>query len=224
MSLTVRFGLTLYVQDTIRKQGRRCLVKRGRPLLDYACRPEPRLRHWSAFSDPNLVQTLLLNGADPNAKFNGFSAWQNALYTQTDDPVKWILLLKLLLLHGADAEACIESRHNGRQTALVVIQQEFDDFLAGDARDTKKVQSYVECAHAPAMTEAVLAETLAQLKLDVIELKDFLINGVAKDVQRGTNNASTQSNVHGKVGNRSSKMYGERATLLVKRLLGRDRK
>ena len=224
ISLNVRFGLTLYVVDTIRKEGRRCLVKRGRPLLDYACGPELSHRLWSTYSDPNLVQTLLLNGADPNAKFNGFSAWQNCLYTDIEDtPVKWVSLLKLLLLHGADANACIETRQNGRQTALVVIQQCFDEFVAGDAQATELIMNLCEGKNAQAIARAGLAETLAQLKLDIIELKELLIKGGAEDVHRGTNNASTQSNaVHGKVMNRRSRTYGDRVTLLVKRLFRRD--
>jgi hypothetical protein len=213
MSLNVRFGLTLYVRDTIREKGRRCLIKRGRPLLDYACRPEPDYGHWSAYNDPNLVQTLLLNGADPNVKFNGFSAWQNCLYTQTRNPVKWISILKLLLLNGADANACIEPKRHCQQTALVVIQQCFDAFVAGNAQATEQIIEQLKhyTGNAQAITGAVLAEMLARLKLDIIELKGLLIKGSARDV-------------HGKVGNRSSRIYDERVKLLVRRLLGRGRK
>ena len=211
MSLTVRFGLTLYVRDTIRKKGRDCLNKRGRPLLDYACRPEPRYEKWSAFNDPNLVETLLLNGADPNLKFNGFSAWQNCLYTETDNPVKWISLLKLLLLHGADANACIETRNEGQKSALNVIKECFDEFIAGDAQATEGIIMRFTSRYEEAVTETVSAETLAQLKLDIVELKELLI-------ERGT------SGVHGKVENMRWRLFGKRVTLPVRRFLGRGHK
>jgi hypothetical protein len=211
MSLNVRFGLKLYVQDTIRKKGQRCLVKPGRPLLDYACRPEPKYEHWSAYIDPDLVQILLLNGADPNLKFNGFSAWQNCLYTETEDPIKWISLLKLLIIHEADLKARIELRRNNWETALEVIQRCFGGFINGNANATELMMSRFELRGAEVKTENVPAETLAQLKLDVIELKGLIINGVPKDV-------------HGKARNRGSRIYGERVVLLVKHLLGRGRK
>lgn len=210
MALNVKFGLTLYVRDTIRKQGRHCLIKRGRPLLDYACRPEPSWEPWSAFSDPNLVQILLLNGADPNVKFNGFSAWQSCLYTKTDNPVKWVSLLKLLLLQRADANACITTEH-GRITALVVIQQCFDEFVAGNAQATERIMRRFELHNAQAVTGAVSAKTLDQLKLDIIELKRLLIKRGVKDV-------------HGKVRNKISRIYGELVTLLVRCSHERGRK
>ncbi|KAI4631838.1 uncharacterized protein J4E87_002544 [Alternaria ethzedia] len=202
MSLNVRFGLTLYVQDTIRAKGQLCLDKRGRPLLDYACRPEPQYGHWSDFSDPDLVQTLLLNGADPNFKFNGFSAWQNCLFTPIENPVKWVSILKLLLLHGADANARIEKYKEGKKTALVVVQANFDKFLAGDIEATKRMKERFASRSATVPHFPVSEKTLAQLKLDVIELKELIANPRA---------------VQGKVGDRSSKIFGERVTLFVKR-------
>jgi hypothetical protein len=211
MSLTVRFGLTLYVQDTIRKKGQGCLIKPGRPLLDYACRPVPEYAHWSEYNDPKLVQTLLLNGAKPNLEFNGFSAWQNCLYTETDNPIKWTSLLKLLILHGADPKACIMPRRSNRETALEVIQRCFDEFLDGNVDATERMMWRFEHRDAETRTVMVSAETLAQLKLDIIELKELIINGSA-------------NNVHIKTGNRVSRIFGERVTLLVKHLLGRGRK
>ncbi|KAI4701438.1 hypothetical protein J4E81_003178 [Alternaria sp. BMP 2799] len=209
MSLNVRFGLTLYVQDTIRAKGQLCLDKRGRPLLDYACRPEPQYGHWSEFSDPDLVQTLLLKGADPNFKFNGFSAWQNCLFTPIVNPVKWISVLKLLILHGADANACVETRKQGTKTALVIIQENFDEFLAGDAQATERMKQRFASHSATVPCFPASEKTLAQLKLDVIELKELIVNPRA---------------VQGKVGNRTSKMFGERVTLFVKRVFGKGHK
>ncbi|KAI4921490.1 hypothetical protein J4E85_008835 [Alternaria conjuncta] len=203
MSLNVRYGLTLYVQDTIRAKGRLCLDKRGRPLLDYACRPEPQRDYRLSESDPSLVQTLLLNGADPNLEFNGFSAWQNCLYTPNKNPVKWISILKLLILYGADTKARIETERCfkiQKQSALVVIQEHFDKFLAGDAEATDDMEKRFKSRTASG-NETVSAETLAQLKLDVIELKRMISKG-------------------NKVANMTSRILGERVTLRVRRLLG----
>ncbi|KAF1932707.1 uncharacterized protein M421DRAFT_399133 [Didymella exigua CBS 183.55] len=82
MSLTVRHGLTLYVEKTIRARGKNCLKKQGRTLLDYACRPVPHEGRWSEFIQPGLVGPLLpvKKGADPNKQFDGLSAWQHSLY------------------------------------------------------------------------------------------------------------------------------------------------
>jgi hypothetical protein len=215
MSLNVRFGLTLYVRDTIREKGSSCLVKRGRPLLDYACRPEPRYEHWSAYNDPNLVQVLLLNGADPNVKFNGFSAWQNCLYTENRNLAKWISLLKVLVLHGADANACIEVDLRGGEheqlTALAVIQRRFDKFVTGDAQATERIMRCFKREGAEDITGAASPETLAQLKLDIIELKKLLIKRGAR-------------HVHNKFKKGSSRIHVKRVTLLFRRMLGRDRK
>jgi hypothetical protein len=187
MSLSIRFGLILYIQDSIRERGRGCLVKHGRPLLDYACAPEPTSRNWPTYNDPKLVQILLENGADPNAKFDGSSAWQNCLYSETINPVKWISILKLLLLHGADADACIRGRHD-RQTALNVMQRCFDELLAGDAQATEQVLERFNTHETQQNFGAASAETLAQLKLDIIELKGLLTKRGTGDQDRGAGN------------------------------------
>jgi hypothetical protein len=158
MSLNVRFGLTLYVRDTIQAKGRACLTKPGRPLLDYICRAQEGDAKWSYYSDPTLVQILLLNGANPNDKFNGFSAWQNCLRDKNKESIKRISILKLLVLHGADVNACIDAptEHGyDRVTALVVVQRELDNLVARTGSPDS-------------------------LKPDIIELKELLIKRGAK--------------------------------------------
>jgi hypothetical protein len=210
MSLNVRFGMTLYVRDTILAKGSRCLIKPGRPLLDYACRPEPRRGEWSAFSDPDLVQTLLLNGAKPNDEFNGFSAWQNCLYTQNEDTFKWLSILKLLVLHGADVNACIEKKHYQRRsnvvdiektTALAVVQKFSKSLEAEDSAE--KREGLREYGPSWPMTRQSSTETKSNVK----ELKTLLI-------KRGAKNVNKES---------SSRLYGERVTRFMKSLLRRDR-
>jgi hypothetical protein len=204
MALAVVNGLTLYVQDTIRVKGRICLDKPGRPLLDYACRPDPNDGFRAVCFDFNIAKYLLLASADPNAEFNGLTTWQNCLYTGFDDPIRWVPILKLLLVHGADTNAGIGTEQAPR-TALEIVQEDFDDFLARN--DQRNKQGYDKGA----ITGPVSAEQLAQLKLEIIELKGMLTKKNTKGVQ-------------GKVGSRSSRTSGEWLTLLGRRLLGRGHK
>jgi hypothetical protein len=113
LALTVRFGLSMYVQENIRKSGPRVLEKEGRPLLDYVCYPVPLAGDWQKFVSLHLVELLLKNGADPNSQFNGSSPWQNALSAPLRDITKWIGILKLLILYGADPNAYIEDSVSG---------------------------------------------------------------------------------------------------------------
>lgn len=224
MSLNVRFGMTLYVRDTILAKGSRCLIKPGRPLLDYACRPEPRRGEWSAFSDPDLVQTLLLNGAKPNDEFNGFSAWQNCLYTQNEDTFKWLSILKLLVLHGADVNASIEKRHYQRRsyvvgiektTALAVVQRFSKSLGAEDSAERR--EGLREYGPSWPMTRQSATETKSNVK----ELKALLIKRGAKDVCKGSKEVYKGSKKVYEGSN--SRLYGERVTRFMKSLLRRDR-
>ncbi|KAB2099581.1 hypothetical protein AG0111_0g12197 [Alternaria gaisen] len=211
MSLNVRFGMTLYVRDTILAKGSRCLVKPGRPLLDYACRPEPRYGHWSSFSDPDLVQTLLLNGAKPNDKFNGFSAWQNCLYTQNEDIFKWLSILKLLVLYGADVNAYIERRHYKRRSDLVDIEkttalaivQKFSEGLEaeGPVKEKKPLRMY-------GPSWPMTRQSSTEIKSSIDELEALLIKRGAKKVYKEG----------------SSRLYGERVMRFMTGLLRRDHK
>lgn len=122
-AFTVRYGLWRYVQARLQKQGRKSTQKRGRPLLDYACRPEPRYGEWLRAIDVRIVEALLQNGADPNLKFNGFTPWQNAWYTAWGyAPASRLLpVLEVLLAYGADPNAYIEKK-GWRRTVLQVAQ------------------------------------------------------------------------------------------------------
>jgi hypothetical protein len=117
IAFTVRHGLVQYATLKFEKHGDRLIEKRGRPILDYACRPEPQYDDWDSAISPDLVKLLLQYGADPNEKFHGFSPWQNALYQPTKDLCKWFNILKLLLENGAEPNAFVEWQH--RETKRV---------------------------------------------------------------------------------------------------------
>lgn len=239
MSLAVRFGLTLYVRDTIREKGPSCLTKRGRPLLDYALDAE-RLDIWRAYRDPELVQTLLLNGANPNDKFNGYSVWQKCLSMDDANPIKWISTLRAMLLHGADANARIETIRNRPETGYDIIHRSFDGLLNGDVQITRKIAEVIQVYTEQLLTEAVLADTLAQLKLDIVELKALLIKRGARGSKNGAEESrdvaidGSEGDVGGKeeavdrkedgkgseVSDKVSNPRGKRVTLFFKRLLG----
>jgi hypothetical protein len=97
------------------------LGKEGRPLLDYVCNPVPLVEDWQEFVSLHLVELLLKNGADPNSHFNGFSPWQNALCAPLRDITKWLGILKLLILYGADPNAYIENSVNDMKDRWSVL-------------------------------------------------------------------------------------------------------
>ncbi|KAI4617906.1 hypothetical protein J4E83_006238 [Alternaria metachromatica] len=94
-----------------------------------------------------------------------------------------------------------QQEHTGQDESR---QEHFDKFLAGDAEATDNMKERFKSRTASG-NETVSAETLAQLKLDVIELKGMI----------------TKRN---KVANMTSRILGERVTLRVRRLLGRGHK
>jgi hypothetical protein len=71
LAFAIRHGLQDYVQAKIKSNSGLLPKKKGRPLLDYACRPEPTYAHWSDAINPAIVRCLLEHGADPNEKFDG---------------------------------------------------------------------------------------------------------------------------------------------------------
>jgi hypothetical protein len=104
LSFTIEQGLNLYVCEKI-KQEPKSIKKSGRPLLDYACNSGPNLN----LLRPQIVQFLLRNGADANEIFLGYSPWINVLVAHHKEKTlnQRICVLKELILHGADPNACI---------------------------------------------------------------------------------------------------------------------
>jgi hypothetical protein len=163
LSLAVRYGAIGYVQQSLVKAGlfrvpklpggyldrfmyslavfranNNQLFKPGRPILDYAVRPEPSWGGWIDAINPDLVELLLDYGARPNEAFNGWTPWQNTLYTVKQGHLNdrfqdWARILELLIVRGADPNAYCESwkktgKRSGRTrrySALRTVRFEF---------------------------------------------------------------------------------------------------
>jgi hypothetical protein len=63
LALTIEAGLRIYVKEKLESNKMLITEKRGRPLLDYACRPSVH-RRWPL--DPEMVRLLLEHRSDPN--------------------------------------------------------------------------------------------------------------------------------------------------------------
>jgi hypothetical protein len=68
-AFAIRHGLQRYVQAKIGSNGGLLPNKKGRPLLDYACRLEPSYPNGVEVINLAIVECLLEHGADPNEKF-----------------------------------------------------------------------------------------------------------------------------------------------------------
>jgi hypothetical protein len=112
LALATSYGLTLYVRVKLHIYGQQVFQWGAVPLLDYACCPRAGYRTLRdpQSSWPELVETLLQHGANPNVKsgYTSRTVWQNALPVSLQDPCKWVTLLLLLVQHGADANVYIE--------------------------------------------------------------------------------------------------------------------
>lgn len=98
-----------------------------------------------------IVKCLLEHGADPNAEFNGYSAWSNALYhvdkdafrtlTRRDDSathgLQAVEVMKLLLAYGAAKKASY-TLTSGETSAAEVVRSaisNLDDKFPEEVRD-----------------------------------------------------------------------------------------
>jgi hypothetical protein len=125
LAFAISRGWELYVAEKLKKHGSGLPAKRGRPLLHYAVR-EPASPSYMHDMNPMIVKCLLDHGADPNATFNGYSAWSNALsYVQREsfryealaledgnatDALQVVEVMKLLLAYGAAKDASCKSK------------------------------------------------------------------------------------------------------------------
>jgi hypothetical protein len=140
LAFAIRCGWELYVTEKLREHGSGLPTKRGRPLLDYAVYPEPVRSPYVYGMNQKIVKCLLEHGANPNATFDGYSAWSNALsYVDMNafhirlrrhDIVAHALqvmeVMKLLLAYGADKKAPCTST-SGETSAAEVVRLAIPD-------------------------------------------------------------------------------------------------
>jgi hypothetical protein len=151
LAFAIRCGWELYVAEKLKEHGSGLPAKRGRPLLDYAVRPEPTHSPYVYGMSSKIVKCLLEHGADPNATFNGYSAWSNALHFVDDSLFETVLrrddiaahalqvveVMKLLLAYGAAKDAPCISR-SGKTSAAEVVKLAIaglDDEFPQEVRD-----------------------------------------------------------------------------------------
>jgi hypothetical protein len=198
LGITTSFGLILYVQTKLIKLDKGTIQKKGRPLLDSACRPWQGYEAWGIFIEPRIVDRLLECGANPNQKWDlkGKSAWQNALLANLGDPFKWVTVLRRLVLYGADPDACIDKEEGGekiigedgeepvrvvRKSALRYLRSHFI-FITHGGWDPYRRGKYWQ--HVPVSNEGNVKpppDVLAELEVEANALCQLLISKGARE-------------------------------------------
>lgn len=106
LSLVVQQKLSIYVRAFTKKWSSSFMSKEGRPLLHYACFPDPKFDGEVEYS-MDIIANLLEAGADPNEEFGGITPWQIILRKPPEDLLQWACIIKHMVNHGADAQAYI---------------------------------------------------------------------------------------------------------------------
>ena len=124
LALTIQSRLSLYVKEKLHKTPSLLRAKKGRPLLDYALRPNivtpTRLPHFVEFVDYDMVCLLLDEGANPNEKvsiYGNITVWALFLlscYEKQDFQTAqaketWFKVAELMIRKGADRKLKLET-------------------------------------------------------------------------------------------------------------------
>jgi hypothetical protein len=130
LTFAIEKNLLLYVQWKLDHNLDLLSEKRGRPLLDYALRPESRLAHGKA--PPNLPMAALLLGheANPNQQWAGATVWEHYVTRWCANLNHWPQNLryesiKMLILHGADGD--IKVKVDGSFISALSVKEPLED-------------------------------------------------------------------------------------------------
>ena len=124
LALAIQSRLCLYVKHKLEKDCKLMRTKKGRPLLDYALRPNivtpTKLPHLVEFIDFEMVRLLLENGANPNEKvsiYGNITVWglfllhcferKSASDAQTQGT--WFQAAEMMIRRGADRQLKLET-------------------------------------------------------------------------------------------------------------------
>jgi hypothetical protein len=152
LSLTTKFGLYQYVETELRTRG--YAYQGGIPLLSHAIEFLASRRHTVyPLSSLKLVDMLLANGHDPNLSYKDLfgkettpwllalkyvseahrRGWIQVYDLNVDGTMRWVGILKLFVLNGADPNALIvEDSWDPAATALDVVTEIYQSYLSHD--------------------------------------------------------------------------------------------
>ena len=131
LALAIQSRLDLYVEQKLDNEPRLLRAKQGRPLLDYALRPNivtpTGLPHLVEFLDFEMIRILLDKGADPNQKvhiYGDVTVWGLFLLAcyerkDVDDPkVKgtWFQAAEMMIRKGVNRKLKLETTRKEKST------------------------------------------------------------------------------------------------------------
>ncbi|KAH8790555.1 hypothetical protein F5882DRAFT_353638 [Hyaloscypha sp. PMI_1271] len=122
LSLAIKAGLILYTRKKLESDPRLLGRKIGQPYLHYTVkRQTSQLAQLPLNLEPGIVKLLFEYGATPNERWNGRTAWEEALQHIHDRPSEaicdqdapqWLAIIKLFVANGADSSAQFKVQNN----------------------------------------------------------------------------------------------------------------
>ena len=186
LALTIQSRLSLCVKDKLHKTPGLLRAKKGRPLLDYALRPNivtpTRLPQFVEFVDFDMVCLLLDKGAKPNEKvsiYGNITVWalfllscyekkdiQNAQAKET-----WFKVAELMVRKGADRKLKLETTRRGTPA-----------MQAARKRKTAKFQTLVKYQTWVTPTEVLEPDVTVELTAEGI-LREIFGDGKIAEIE-----------------------------------------
>lgn len=136
LTFSILNGLGLYVQSKYGRDLQTLNRQASKPLLSFAigigCTPRQQQHHTTLSANVPTVAMLLRAGLRPNEQYGGSTPWRTVLWhlSQIEEAClepSWLDVCKLLLMHGADANAYVKTgaARNLKVSALNVVESAF---------------------------------------------------------------------------------------------------